>query len=259
MIDFIDIIENKLGIKTDEDYSNWAYEIQKRGVTQEDIDRLSPDKIDNKAFWKYITAKFNGGICGAINNQRFKDFSQEEVNRLLYQSMGVIGFISHLRNFGYTHLAELGTGFGSLDIVCKNLEMSYIGFDIAPQKGVNSIEIEDGVLPPKEQFGDKAPHIFVCFNVFQHMTMKQIENYIKQIYDILPDWGYFIMSYVEQGNVKYTFTYGQVIPMPTGKEVYKLVQDNNFRIIQTTHRYQDGMTTLFCQKLPKLPEPTEGV
>lgn len=258
-IDFIDIIENQLGIKTDEDYDNWAREIQKRGVTKEDIDLLSPDRVDNKAFWKYITKKFNSGICGTINNGRFKDFTQEEVNRLLYQSMGITSFLSYLHNFGYTNIAELGTGFGSLAIICEKLNLPYIGFDVAPQKGVNSIEIEDGVLPSQEEFGDKQPHVFVCFNVFQHMIRTQIENYIRQIYDILPERGYFISSFILDGPVKYTFTYGQVIPMPTGNQIYRLLDNYNFRVIQSTHRYGDGMTTLICQKLPKPPEHSEGV
>jgi hypothetical protein len=252
-IDFIDIIENKLGIKTDEDYDRWAKEIQARGITQEDIDLLDPDKIDSKAFWKYITHKFNHGICGTGGGNKQWTESQIEINFKLYQSKGVTGFIAFLSGIGYKNIAELGVGFGSLLEWCKATKLNYIGFDVAVQKGVEAIEIEDGVIPV-EKFGERKPDVFVCFNVMQHMSKKQRENYLRQIYDIMPDHAYFIVSMLDGHTIKYTFTYGQVIPMPTTQEFYEELYNQNFYAVQTNKRFIDGMTTIFCRK-----QPTTGV
>lgn len=246
MTDFAEIVENQLGIKTEEDFSAWQQRLHDNGVTQADLDLLDPDKIDNKAFWKYITTRFSRGVCGDKRPNTVEE--RLRMNARLSASMGVFGFLYNLLEAGYTNLVEIGCGDGVLKQWCGN-KFWYSGFDIVPQtEGIN--EIEDGKLPPKEELGET--HIVVSFNTFQHLSFKQRETYVKQIADLLVPTGCFIVSCNEKPVEKYNYsmTYGQVVPLGTLRGMYELLEKYGFAISQTNHRWSDGMYTIFAFKKP---------
>ena len=69
---------------------------------------------------------------------------------------------------------------------------------------------------------------FYSCNVFQHLSDLQIKKYFKQVNEMLPIGGYFVMSYVY--DVPYTFHYGQRISILPPDDVFRMVKEMGFEI-----------------------------
>lgn len=210
------------------------------------LSHLDPDKINPKVFWQASDEHFG---TDPVCNQTAYDFSHSldikeanHFNNLVTIHTGMAGqtmFLASLLNakFGRVDIAEIGCGYGAGKSLYLEIEnkyygnTTYTGFDII--KRMNSSlepEGEDGTFS-NEQISKYAEefNLFFSSNTFQHLSRKQIESYLRGIYNMLPYGGYFNMMYVD--DCKETYHYGQVIELVPIPELITLIKVIGFDIV----------------------------
>ena len=217
-----DIIElwKSVGWNTLNDYHSYLKSTEERMI----LDELDPDHIDPKEFWKASDEHFyTDPVCNHSNLTESR-LSIREANKLNYKIplfMGMIGqtqgCIAELKHkMGYVSLAEIGCGYGSFfDNFINNEkyeDIDYRGFDIIPRI-VSALELEgnDGCFSEQqeEKYHEKF-NIFFSSNTFQHLSKKQVEKYLVQVYGMLPYQGIFNVMYVDAES---SYHYGQKIEL----------------------------------------------
>lgn len=268
MNDFVDIIENKLGIKSAEDFEAYYAKKIEEGATQEEIDQLSPDNIDNQAFWRYIDEKYNKAICGA----RLPEYTEESirvVNSVLASQCGSICFLQGMDywnkvrgNDEQWHLLEIGTGLGSgkvwFDIMKR---IHYTGIDVVAR--IPGVIEYDGHTIPVDQLPAPFGVVYSC-NVFQHLSRKQRRSYYDQIYNITAENAIFILStqtvetssnsgrrFVKGADgYNYICHYGQFTPVDERGEILRAVHHAGFTTKQMVLNDTGFNTFVFSKTRP---------
>ena len=188
------------------------------------LDQLHPDEINPKTFWLASDEHFGTDPVCNHSNLTESRLSIREANKLNYKIplfMGMIGqtqgCIAELKHkMGYVSLAEIGCGYGSFFDNFVNNEkyedINYRGFDIIPRI-VSALELEgnDGCFSEQqeEKYHEKF-NIFFSSNTFQHLSKKQVEKYLTQVYSMLPYQGIFNVMYVDAQS---SYHYGQKIEL----------------------------------------------
>ena len=188
------------------------------------LDQLHPDEINPKTFWLASDEHFGTDPVCNHSNLTESRLSIREANKLNYKIplfMGMIGqtqgCIAELKHkMGYVSLAEIGCGYGSFfDNFINNQkyeDIDYRGFDIIPRI-VSALELEgnDGCFSEQqeEKYHEKF-NIFFSSNTFQHLSKKQVEKYLVQVYGMLPYEGRFNVMYVDAES---SYHYGQKIEL----------------------------------------------
>jgi hypothetical protein len=196
-----DIIYHQLGLKNLEAYKAYADSFFKepyRVVTQEEIELLSPDNIDNMAFWGVAEQIFKTDPVS--NCQYKKEFSIPTANRNnlnIYLLDGILSLLQFYNKMApRMNVFEIGPGYGALkNWIEVNTDFDYSGVDCYPK--INGIfETEpNGVMKTEtvEAFKGKVG-ICVASNVFQHLSVRQRNQYYKDVHDMLVINGVFIVS-----------------------------------------------------------------
>lgn len=230
-------------------------------------EKLNPDIINPKVFWKATDIHF--GFDTVANTQRktethssfFKDIKTfkdaNDQNHRLVHWLGVTGYLDWIKynaeyKFKKLKIGEVGCGYGSLKENYVNDTMEYIGFDVIPRfDGVVEIEGENGTFSENqiEQYKGKFNLIY-SFNVFQHLSKKQIEKYIEQFAYILPKNTNLILGYVRSPN-GITYHYGQVIELFTENEFINILIKNGFAICAQSVEYTNRLNPI-CYVLEKI-------
>jgi hypothetical protein len=209
-----------VGWNTLNDYHSYLKSTEERII----LDELDPDHIDPKEFWKASDEHFyTDPVCNHSNLTESR-LSIREANKLNYKIplfMGMIGqtqgCIAELKHkMGYVSLAEIGCGYGSFfDNFINNQkyeDIDYRGFDIIPRT-VSALELEgnDGCFSEQQEkkYHEKF-NIFFSSNTFQHLSKKQVEKYLTQVYSMLPYQGIFNVMYVDAQS---SYHYGQKIEL----------------------------------------------
>lgn len=128
----------------------------KTGVSLEDIEKNSPDKIDCKQFWKDIESKDTTSIFGGAPKSVEEGVFQNK------QLMICSGFLNYLPRFFEKpiNIVEIGAGYcPTKSILEKNIPENlyyYYPTDIVARTE-EVREIKDGVLP----FKDESTHLVV--------------------------------------------------------------------------------------------------
>ena len=209
-----------VGWNTLNDYHSYLKSTDERMV----LDDLDPDKINPKEFWKASDEHFGTDPVCNHSNLTESRLSIHEANKLNYKIplyMGMIGqtqgCIADLKHkMGYASLAEIGCGYGSFFQNFVNVEtyehIDHRGFDIIPRT-VSTVEIEgkDGCFSEHqvEKYTEKF-NLFFSSNTFQHLSKKQVEKYLTQVYNMLPYEGCFNVMYVD---AEFSYHYGQKIKL----------------------------------------------
>ena len=239
-----------VGWNTLGDYHKYLKDNDERMV----IDNLDSDRINPKEFWSACDEHFYTDPVCNHNNLSESRLSIREANRLNYKIplyMGMIGqtqgCIAELKHkMGYVSLAEIGCGYGSFFDNFVNNEkyedIDYRGFDIIPRT-VSTLELEgdDGCF--SEQQVDKYRekfNIFFSSNTFQHLSKKQVEKYLSQVYSMLPYEGCFNVMYVDAES---SYHYGQKIELFDLDSFESLVKKIGYSIMgSSTMRIPNSLT-----------------
>lgn len=262
------ILTEELGFRTLADYKTWIEQVRP-GIspTPERIEKLSPDKIDCRAFWRVCEELFgNDPICNTVVAPRGGSLpypvethmDSNRTNLRFAKSFGVTAFLDEFADARLKTL-EIGPGYGALkSYIETHTKHDYIGVDVVARfPGVVEATAE-GFMP--EGLVDQERGLcgyVVSSNVFQHLSAKQRTRYFKDAYTLLRKGGLFIFNMrVDTGqrpaNTRdakgnaWCDHYGQYTLIPRPDDLQREIA-SAFDILYATQRY-DGIFNLVCQK-----------
>lgn len=227
------------------------------------LEELDPDKINPKTFWRAADEHFGTDpVCNHINASRNLD--KKEANYSNYklamytgmsgQTLGLAAMLYDI--FGKVSIAEIGCGYGAMNSLYQEIEnkyytkTSYIGFDII-KRVTDAVEIEgeDGTFSTEqlEKYSLEF-NLFYSSNTFQHLSKKQIEKYLTQVYHMLPYEGCFNVMYAQCDK---TYHYGQLITLYTPDEFESLVKSIGYSVVGSTKLHLKNSITPYTLILKK--------
>ena len=262
------IVVDELGFHDLAAYSKWIEDVRPTvSLTKERIERLSPDAVDCRDFWRLCDELFgsdpvcNVAVAPEVGRLPYPIETTMDANRMslrLAKSLGVTAFLDENAHARVKTL-EIGAGFGSLkNYIETHTNHIYTGVDVIPRVPGVREATRDGVLPPDLVERERASYSYVVSsNVFQHFSARQRTRYIDDAYALLHDGGLFIFNitvdtgktpaYVRDPNGDaWADHYGQYTPIPKAGPLYDQLT-RSFRILYVTQRY-DGMFNFVCLK-----------
>ncbi len=163
-------------------------------VKKDNIKRLSPDNIDNKFFWSYLTKKFPLFSISQYPNCKTDD----DVNKANINASKWIGFYqkidSKIKSKPNSKILEIGPGYGNFfqDITSKHETANYFAIDVNKMFYYDGLIECDGKSIPKS-LGDNFDLVF-GINSFNHMSKNQRSSYYKDVYSKLSSGGCFLFT-----------------------------------------------------------------
>ena len=159
------------------------------------IQKLHPDFIDNKFFWKTATSNFPffsiiGGFEPITDKQTIHNKSLT-----MAMQLGALKEMSDLvDNKQDAKVLEIGPGYGSLLLLLEKYGHAdkYSCIDINPLFKFERMYECNGRMIPKK--AGKDFDMVYSFNVFQHLSKKQRTSYYKDIYKKLNSGGSFVFG-----------------------------------------------------------------
>lgn len=260
------IITEDLGFTDLGAYRKWIEHVRPTfHPTAEQIERLSPDGVDCRDFWKVCEEVFGDDpVCNVAVSPRVGTLpyaietriDSNRMNLRLAKSLGVVAFLEEFAQDRLKTL-EIGPGFGSLkNFIESHTAHIYMGIDVFPRiPGVLEATAE-GFIPEGfvEQERDLIGYV-IATNVFQHMSAKQRTRYFGDAHALLRKGGLFIFNTLvdsgkalvrdKRGNA-WCDHYGQYTLIPKASSIYEEVS-SRFGILYVTQRY-DGVFNFVCQK-----------
>jgi hypothetical protein len=213
-------------------------------------EKLDPDKINPKEFWKATDIHFGiDTVCNTTNrDKRLEDvdsiISANKANHALSVGTGMMGFMEVVRDncnskFGHTSIAEIGCGFGAFKEHGAKSTDIYYGFDIIPRYDwVIELEGETGCFSDDQMKTFSGMfNVVYTMNVFQHLSKKQVEKYVEQVYELLPLGGYLAMGYAFNKTHPSTYHYGQVVELFPIEELRRMVNNKGFSLVVESTMY----------------------
>jgi 2-polyprenyl-3-methyl-5-hydroxy-6-metoxy-1,4-benzoquinol methylase len=246
--------------KTLEEHNAYYYErmAQNKPWTKEEIDRLSPDNIDNAAFWREIWEKFGPSIYTPANNHPNSTLESCWLNAsLIASSLNAFHFFEmrRLAWYGGSNVLEIGPGLGNLWVYLRSFPyqvFNYLSHDIFyPAESAVPYNRRETNLD--NLFGNSFDLVY-SMNVFQHLTQTQWNYYFDLAHRLLMDNGHFNFSCYSQGKINaedgkaYTYHFGQLTEAPSWPEITKLISSKKFEILSMSSR-QDGFQSFFLRKI----------
>ena len=247
-------------------YQRWVEQDRAKVVlTSEIIERLSPDNVDCRDFWRVCDELFtldpvcNLAIEPAVGRLPYAIETRTDANRMNLRFAKSFGITSFLEENAQQRLKvlEIGPGYGSLmNFVETHTNHEYTGVDVVPRiPGIVEATAE-GFIPEEVMKKDGASFSYVVSsNVFQHLSSKQRKRYYEDVRALLVRGGLFIFNLcVDTGKAGYLRDaagnawcdhYGQFTAVPKG-DVYSDL-GALFGVLYVTQRY-DGVFNFVCQK-----------
>lgn len=229
-------------------------------ITKEDIEKLNPDKINSKYFWKYAVEKFPNFSMSTFPECKKDD----DVNRANLNSAIWSGFYHKLeaqilRN-NNSKILEIGPGYGSLfyPITKKYNNCLYYAIDINKFFYYDGLIENNGKSIPKE-LGNDFDLIF-SFNVFNHLGKKCRTSYYKNVYKKLKHEGKFIFTnflisesnnnkkfwdYIDEGGNFYTNFLSQLTIVDKYEDLADELNDIGFSI---NVKLSQNLAIIECKK-----------
>jgi len=267
--EIVDIITNQFGIKSPEDFKKYYDKKIEEGVTLEEIELLSPDNIDNNAFWSYLDKEFPRSICNIVSKEPLTQAQINHWNGRLALQCGVMNeiFNHSLLSPQSCSILEIGAGHGAISFIVQSLLLSYYcAIDVVPRFG-NVIKSDGYTIPEKAE--DDYDFIVSC-NVFQHLSMKQRHSYYKEVHRCLKVGGKFSLAihtcefkdrpkvcYCEEDNRSYICHYGQFTPLQDRLEIMNDLRDVGKLYWLSDCLRSDGFGAFHFIKLETDPEPPQ--
>jgi len=160
------------------------------------IERLHPNKINNKYFWKMAKTKYPlVSVCGNPVNT-ITECNKKTLK--MAQNSGVLTFLDdYIENKNNISFFEIGYGHGNIYFHLKEKyleKVKYTGIDYYKHNSLKNIKdlriINKSGIP--EDIMDNTIDVFYSFNVLQHCSQEDRNLYFKQTYDKLKTGGIFI-------------------------------------------------------------------
>lgn len=252
-----DVIVNKLGITDLKAYKKWAEQyFNGKKITLSDVELLSPENIDNTAFWRIAEELFGiDGVCNTMHGTLPSDIeSGNRRNISLARHIGSLTFIDDWKNYSLPIL-EIGAGYGSFkNYVEATTHYKYTGVDVYPKiPGVLST-YKNGLLPNYIRF--QKFHIIYSSNVFQHLSSYQRTRYYQDINSMMTKDSIFIFNLLTEDEINceqsedgrfYMRHYGQFTEVP---KIFSLREElqKYFYILYETRRIYDRLFGFICHK-----------
>lgn len=262
------VLTNELGFHNLRDYQKWIEEVRPTiSPNQELVDRLSPDNVDCRDFWKVCDELFgmdpvyNDTLQPKVGVVPFPIETTTDANRMnlrLAKCLGITAFLDENASARLKTL-EIGPGFGSLKNYIETHTMHiYQGIDVYPRlPGVLQTTAE-GLIPEDFLRREQGQYAYVVSsNVFQHLSSRQRSKYYKDSHMLLASGGLFIFNlHVDTGklssNIKdaegraWCDHYGQYTLIPKANDLYSELA-KLFNILYVTQRY-DSLFNFVCQR-----------
>jgi hypothetical protein len=258
----------KMGWHNYSDYAKFINNLDRSSI-EEISQKLNPDSISASVFWKACDEHFGtDGVCNARGNEnplRIESANAQNY-KLFKQSCGVemMDMVVHsIRNlttpkgaYRPKNIIEVGCGYGAFINHYKDniTDFDYTPFDVVSRfDGVQLLNsTPQGFF--NDEFIDKnssSVGCILCFNVMQHMSILQVNNYLKQFSVLLHDYGYLVISYVRTLSPPASLLYGQLIPLMMCDEFANAIEKLGFKILIENKQYVSGFDpyTLLCQKI----------
>jgi len=262
------ILVEDFGFTDLEAYGRWIRDVRPGlSPTPALVERLSPDRIDCRAFWRVCDSLFgidpvhNVMVAPEIGELPYAVETRLDANRMNLRLAKSFGITSFLEETAHRRLKvlEIGPGFGSLKSYVETAtEHVYCAVDVCPRfDGVVEATAE-GYVPPS--FMDAWQGTFsyvISTNVFQHLSARQRSHWYVDARRLLHDQGLFIFNVLvdtakisaraRDGNgTAWCDHYGQFTEIPKLGPLHDEL-GGLFRIIYVTQRY-DGVMNFVCQK-----------
>jgi len=271
MIKYVEIkriLTNEFGFHNLKDYQKWIDEVRPTiSPNSELIQRLSPDNVDCRDFWKVceelfgIDPVFNDSLKPTVGVMPFAIETRADANRMnlrLAKSVGITAFLDENAGVRLKTL-EIGPGFGSLkNYIEANTMHIYKGVDVYPRLPDILQTTADGLIPDEFLDQERGQYAYILSsNVFQHLSARQRSHYYRDSHLLLCSGGLFIFNlHVDTGKLPpntidangraWCDHYGQYTLIPKAHELYaELAQ--LFDILYVTQRF-DGLFNFVCQK-----------
>tara|TARA_Y100000389_G_C17465994_1_gene525590 strand:+ start:3605 stop:4489 length:885 start_codon:yes stop_codon:yes gene_type:complete len=230
-------------------------------LKKDNIEKLNPDKIDVKFFWKYLTEKFP--LFSVSQYPECK--TDDDVNVANINAAKWIGFYQKVEAVLKTKLnskvLEIGPGYGNFfkEITSKHPSANYYAIDVNKMFYYDGLFECDGSTVP-EIVGDDFDLIF-GINSFNHMSKNQRSSYYKSVYKKLVKGGCFLFtnylisehnkhrndfwSYQDEGGKVYSSFFSQLIPIDDYNSLADELNDIGFSI---KVKLSQNLATIECKK-----------
>lgn len=263
-----DIITRQLGITDLKSYEAWGKRFcwtgngpmaVARPPTQEDIDLLSPDAIDNGAFWRIAEELFQTDpVSNCMYTRPYDVAEANRTNLSLYHMDGFTGLVEACKLRWHptrAPLLEIGPGYGAFkEWVAKLDYYDYYAADVYPR-----IEGVDATLPNgrlAEVTLARRYAIVLASNVFQHLSVRQREDYYRDIAGCLLPSGLFMVSqmvdtggpgYRDKDGAWWCRHYGQLTQIQRPQSIFADLQ-RHFTLLSHTYSKNGGWLVVTCEK-----------
>lgn len=264
------LIRDDLGLKDMATYKTYSdafvRDVNPRVPTAAEIALLSPDTIDNRAFWEAAEDLFK---TDPVSNCQFgAPLAKMDGNRrnlMLYRCNGFLTYLE-MMGLGRENILEIGPGYGTFkNWIEVNTGLHYHGADVYPKIPDVEHTQRNGLLSAATKA--RTYHAVVSCNVFQHLSVTQRRTYYKDVHDMLVPHGVFMVSLVfdthapdapfrdSEGKV-YLRHYGQFTEIQTLSAIHADLAAL-FIIDQQTMWAGHGNVGFICRKRAA-PQPVEA-
>lgn len=160
------------------------------------LKRFHPNHIDNKKFWTFAKTKYPLlSVCGG-KSKNIDDCNKQTLN--MANECGVLQYIyNYSLNNNFFNILEIGYGHGNLFYWLEEQfgeSYQYIGIDYYKNKNLKKLNqfklIEKSGIP--DYVENDSLDIIYSFNVLQHCSQKDRNDYFTQAYSKLKFNGIFI-------------------------------------------------------------------
>jgi hypothetical protein len=264
------ILTEDLGFTDLAAYQRWiATERPRIKPTPERIERLSPDAIDCRDFWRVCEELFgddpvfNAAVAprdGRLPHPVEGRMDENRMNLRLARSLGITAFLDENAD-KRLKILEIGPGFGSIkNYIETHTNHVYTGIDVYPRIPDVLEATEEGLIPRSFiEGGHNAYSYVISHNVFQHLSAKQRSRYYRDARVLLHPGALFIFNLsVDAGKgfallrdaqgTAWCDHYGQYTLIPKVSDVHDELRAG-FDVLYVVQRH-DGLFNFVCRKKP---------
>lgn len=264
------ILIDQLGLKDLAAYERWSKAFcwsgqgpmaTPRKPIKADIELLSPDLIDNRAFWTLAEELFQTDPVSNCNGTRPYDVAEaNRTNLRIYHWDGFTGLAQYAKDSwapSRIPLLEIGPGYGAFkDWLAALGGFDYHGVDVRPRIPGVDLAGEDGLM--EYETTQRRYAMVIASNVFQHLSVKQRRAYYEAVERCLLPTGLFMVSMMlDSGSVGSEFRcedghvwcrhYGQLTQIQREHEILSDLREH-FLIERVSIRKDAGWITVTCAK-----------